>query len=154
MRPSESDGGTDQSTRPTATPIHAGYDTTVVRVTAPDGTVLGSVTAAIADTPTLRYRGLSDTASLPPDRGMLFVFDTVAERTFVMRGMAFGIDITYADADGVVTRIHHAPAPGPNEDGNDQRYPGRGKYVLETVRGWTTERGVQPGDRLRFDRVG
>ncbi|MFB6302090.1 MAG: DUF192 domain-containing protein [Haloferacaceae archaeon] len=133
------------------TPVHADYETTDVRVTTPDGDPLGSVTAAIADTPGLRYRGLSDTESLPEDRGMLFVFDDVAERTFVMRGMDFGLDIVYADAERVITRIHHAPAPGPNEDGNDQRYPGRGQYVLEVNRGWTTDRSVEAGDVLEFD---
>jgi uncharacterized membrane protein (UPF0127 family) len=145
------DGDGASSTRHGTTPVHAGYETTDVRVTTPDGEPLGSVTAAVADSPGLRYRGLSDTASLPEDRGMLFVFDGVAERTFVMRGMDFGLDIVFADAERVVTRIHHAPAPGPNEDGSDQRYPGRGQYVLEVNRGWTTERGIERGDVLSFD---
>lgn len=135
----------------TATPVHASYETTVVRATTPDGDVLGSVTAAVADTPDLRYLGLSDTASLPADRGMLFVFETVGDRTFVMREMDFGLDIVYADAEGVITRIHHASAPGPNENGNEQRYPGRGQYVLEVNYGWTTEHGVEEGDVLRFE---
>lgn len=135
----------------TPTPIHAEYETTEVRVTTPDGVVLGTVTAAIADTSKLRYLGLSDTESLPRDRGMLFVFDDVGDRTFVMRGMDFGIDIVYADDEGVITRIHHAPAPGPNEDGNNQRYPGRGRYVLEVNYEWTTEHDVEEGDVLDFD---
>ncbi len=131
--------------------VHEGYATTTVTARSADGERLGTVTAAIADTPERRYLGLSDTPELPTDRGMLFVFDDVADRTFVMREMSFGIDIVYADADGTITGIHHAPAPGPDEDGNEQRYPGRGKYVLEVVRGWTTERGVSEGDVLAFD---
>ena len=144
-------GGRTGTGRTGTTPIHAGYDTTEVRATAPDGEVLGSVTAAIADAPGTRYRGLSDTDALPEDRGMLFVFPDVDERTFVMRGMDFGIDIVYADGEGVITRIHHAPAPGPDENGTDQRYPGRGRYVLEVSYGWTTDRGVGAGDVLEFD---
>ena len=144
--------GTGTAT-PTATPlpIHPGYETTEVRVTTPDGDRLGSVTAAVADTPDLRYTGLSDTESLPEDRGMLFVYDAVGEHTYVMRRMDFGLDIVYADDEGVITTIHHAPAPGPDEDGEDQRYPGRGQYVLEVNYEWTTERGVETGDVLRFD---
>ncbi|MFB6080730.1 MAG: DUF192 domain-containing protein [Haloferacaceae archaeon] len=130
----------------------AGYETTEVRATTPDGDVLGSVTAAIADTPALRYRGLSDVPSLPEDRGMLFVFDGGGRHTFVMRGMEFGLDMIFADGEGVITRVHHAPAPGPNENGNDQRYPGRGKYVLEVNYGWTTDRSVGRGDVLAVDR--
>jgi len=140
----------DGAATTTGTPIHPGYETTEVTVETPDGEVLGSVTAAVADTGELRYLGLSDTASLPEDRGMLFVYEAVADRTFVMREMDFGIDIVYADGDGVVTTIHHAPAPGPDEDGNEQTYPGRGQYVLEVTLDWTTERGVTEGDVLEF----
>jgi len=135
----------------TGTPVHADYETTEVRVTTPDGDPLGSVTAAIADTSQLRYTGLSDTESLPADRGMLFVFGEVQDLTFVMRRMDFAIDIVYADAGGVITSIHHAPAPGPGEDGNQQRYPGRGQYVLEVNYDWTTDRGVETGDVLAFE---
>ncbi|WP_226483144.1 DUF192 domain-containing protein [Natrinema amylolyticum] len=134
-----------------AEPVHEGYETTEVRAVTTDGDELGTVTAAIADTSDLRYDGLSDTDELPSDRGMLFVYESVAERTFVMREMDFGIDIVYADADGTITDIHHAPAPGPDEDGNEQEYPGRGQYVLEVNYEWTTEHGVSEGDVLEFD---
>jgi len=136
----------ESSPRPT---IHADYETTTVRVVS-SGESLGSVTAAIADTPQRRYTGLSDTQRLPADRGMLFVYESVADRTFVMRRMSFGIDIVYADADRRITTIHHAPEPGPEEDGNDQRYPGRGQYVLELRYEWTREHGVTTGDQLLF----
>ncbi|MGZ0745675.1 DUF192 domain-containing protein [Haloparvum sp. AD34] len=155
--PTESRGSPEtsessSSTASTATAeLHAGYETTEVDVRTPSGTLLGSVTAAVADTPDLRYTGLSDTESLPEDRGMLFVYDEVGDHTYVMREMDFGIDIVYADDEGVITEIHHAPAPGPNEDGNDQEYPGRGQYVLEVVYDWTTERGVEVGDMLKFE---
>lgn len=82
---------------------------------------------------------------------MLFVYDEVDDRTFVMRDMDFGIDIVYADDEGTITRIHHAPEPGPDEDGSNQPYPGRGQYVLEVVLDWTTERGVTEGDLLDFE---
>ena len=135
----------------TAEAVHEDYETTEVRVVSADGDELGTVTAAIADTRELRYLGLSDTEELPDDRGMLFVYESVEERAFVMREMDFGIDIVYADADGTITDIHHAPAPGPDEDGEDQRYPGRGQYVLEVNYEWTTEHGVNEGDVLEFD---
>jgi len=131
--------------------IHERYETTQVRVSTPAGEILGVVTAAVADTYDLRYLGLSDTETLPADRGMLFVFESVADRSFVMREMAFGIDIVYADGDGTITTIHHAPAPEPDEDGSTQRYPGRGQYVLEVTYGWATDRGVETGDRLAFE---
>ncbi|QSG10673.1 putative membrane protein [Halapricum desulfuricans] len=135
----------------TASGVHRDYETTTVRALTPDRESLGEVTAAIADTPELRYRGLSETETLPVDRGMLFVFDAVADRSFVMRRMDFGIDIVYADGEKTITAIRHAPVPAPEEDGSDQRYPGRGQYVLEVAYGWTTDRGVEAGDRLAFE---
>ncbi|MFB6250610.1 MAG: DUF192 domain-containing protein [Halobellus sp.] len=144
------DAAATASATPTGTPIHPEYETTEVRIQTPDGERLGSVTAAIADTGALRYRGLSDTEFLPEDRGMLFVYENVGDHTYVMRGMDFGIDIVYADADGTITRIHHAPEPGPDENGEAQRYPGRGQYVLEVGYRWTTERGITEGGRLVF----
>lgn len=141
------DGETDDP------PIHAGYDTRDVVIESATGDRLGSVTAAVADTRALRYTGLSDTPSLPEDRGMLFVHERERGLTYVMREMDFGIDIVFADADRVITEIHHAPAPKPAEDGESQRYPGRGKYVLEVGYEWTTARNVAVGDVLRFDPV-
>ena len=131
-------------------PIHEGYETTDVQIVTTQCARFGPVTAAIADTADLRYTGLSDTPSLPEYRGMLFVYNRVADRSFFMREMDFGLDIIYADDEGVITGIQHAPAPGPGEDGSDQYYPGRGQYVLELNRGWTTERNITAGDRLSF----
>jgi len=131
--------------------LHADYEKTMVCVRSTEGELLGCVYAAIADTSSLRYTGLSDTESLPENRGMLFVFPSVDEHTFVMREMDFGLDIVYADDEGIITELHHAPAPGPDEDGNEQKYPGRGQYVLEVNKGWTTERGVTEGDVLQFE---
>ncbi|WP_280587576.1 DUF192 domain-containing protein [Halorubrum sp. Boch-26] len=131
---------------------YADYETTVVEVRTSDGDPLGRVTAAIADTGEKRYTGLSDAGSLPEDAGMLFVFPAEREGlTFVMREMEFGIDIVYADPDGTVVEIHNAPKPGPNEDGNDQAYPGSGQYVLELPYKWTDRNGVAVGDALAFE---
>ncbi|MXV61737.1 DUF192 domain-containing protein [Natronorubrum sp. JWXQ-INN-674] len=141
----------DSSDDETSAAVHMGYESTDVRVTTSDGNELGAVTAAIADTPDLRSLGLSDTETLPEDRGMLFVYETVADRTFVMPEMSFGIDIVFADEEGAITSIHHAPKPEPDEDGAEQRYPGRGQYVLEVGYEWTAERGIEEGDILQFD---
>jgi len=149
---SGADDGTDGNEEESdGAEIHAGYETTEVTVESADGEELGSVTAAIADSRDLRHTGLSDTESLPDDRGMLFVYGERRGLTYVMREMDFPIDIVYADPDGTITGIHHARAPGPDEDGNDLRYPGSGQYVLEVTHEWTTARGVEVGDRLVFE---
>lgn len=131
--------------------IHAEYETTEVQAVTDDGEGLGTVTAAIAETDEQLVRGLSDTEELPADRGMLFVYEEEDERQFVMRDMDFGIDIIYADADGTITGIHHAPAPREREDGSMQFYVGHGQYVLEVNYDWTVDHDVHVGDVLEFE---
>lgn len=144
------DGGGGDTAWPTGT--YADYETTTVTVESPEGDSRGSVTAAIADTGDKRILGLSDAESLPEDGGMLFVYDAPRDSlTYVMRRMSFGIDIVYVDGDRTITRIHNAPEPGPNEDGEAQRYPGSGQYVLELPYEWTDRHGVEVGDSLVFE---
>jgi uncharacterized membrane protein (UPF0127 family) len=125
--------------------------TTVSVVDGETGAELGTVEAAIADTFSKRYTGLSDTDDLPANRGMLFVHDAAGEHTYVMREMSFGIDIVFIAPNGTITTIHEAPEPGPNENGNAQRYPGQGQYVLEVNRGWMADHGVEVGDEVQFE---
>ena len=128
------------------------YDRTTV--TAVDGETdedLATVRVRIADTQGKRYTGLSDTDSLGANEGMLFVHDAEGEYAYVMREMAFPLDIVFVDAEGTVTRIHHAELPDEGTSGDDlTRYPGRGKYVLEVPYGYTDDRGIEVGDRLRI----
>ncbi|WP_246997922.1 DUF192 domain-containing protein [Halosolutus gelatinilyticus] len=109
------------------------------------------VEVEVADTARERYTGLSDHDSLENGTGMLFVHDEEAEHTYVMRKMDFDIDIVFIDADGEITTIHHARAPEEGEDGNDLRYPGRGKWVLEVPRGYANETGIEAGDEVEID---
>jgi len=125
-----------------------GYERTDVTAYDANGTRLGAVEVRIAESFQQKYTGLSDTESLPEDEGMLFPYPQEDERTFVMRGMSFGIDIVYIDSEGRVTEIHHAPEPPEGEDGSQYEYPGCGQYVLEVNYGWTTRNGVDVGDRF------
>ncbi|WP_336336525.1 DUF192 domain-containing protein [Haloarcula brevis] len=117
-----------------------------------DGTAgepLGTVEVRIAQTTTQRYVGLSETASLGPDEGMLFVHDSEGTHTYVMRNMSFPLDIIFIDANGTITTIHHAPTP-PEGEQYSEEYPGYGKYVLEVNQGWTNRTGVEVGDRVEL----
>ena len=126
----------------------AGYDTTAVEAVDGDtGETLATVEVRVADGFVKRYVGLSATDELPAGEGMLFVHGESAERAYVMRDMAFPIDIVFADADGTVTTVHEA-AP---ESAPLTRYEGTGRYVLEVPRGWSERHGVEPGDRLAID---
>lgn len=129
-------------------PAEDKYERTSVTIYDENETQLGHVDARIADTQWKRYTGLSNTTQLPENEGMLFTYDAPGDHTYVMRGMDFGIDIVYIGADGRITKIHHAPEPPEDADGNEYQYPGHGQYVLEVNHNWTTRHGVEVGDRV------
>lgn len=127
-------------------------DQAEVRVVDGDsGDELATVEVAVADTPTQRYTGLSDHDSLEEGEGMLFVHSEEDERTYVMREMAFDIDIIFIDADREITTIEHARAPEPDEDGSDLEYSGEAKWVLEVPRGYANETGMDAGDEVEIE---
>ena len=133
-----------------ATPgvLIAGYDATTVE--AVDGETdesLATVDARLADDTLKRYVGLSSTDELADDEGMLFVHDEPDEYAYVMRNMAFPIDILFVAPDGTVTEIHEAePESRPLTE-----YRGTGQYVLEVPLGWSDRNGIELGDRLVFE---
>jgi uncharacterized membrane protein (UPF0127 family) len=133
--------------------VHEGYEETGVTITSSESEQLGSVTAAIADTDETRQTGLSETGCLPPDRGMLFVYENSQRLNFWMINMDFGLDIVHIDSEGVITSIQHAEAPAEDESGTEEhhQYPGNGQFVLEVNYGWTTERDVEAGDVVNFE---
>jgi uncharacterized membrane protein (UPF0127 family) len=125
------------------------YDRATVTATDADGTTLATVAVRIADTREKRYVGLSETASLSADEGMLFVHSSEGQWSYVMRNMSFALDILFVAPNGTITTVHHAGVPPAGTSGSAlQSYSGHGKYVLEVERGWANRSGVGPGDRL------
>ncbi|MFD1597809.1 DUF192 domain-containing protein [Halobellus rarus] len=125
--------------------------TTVDVLDAESGETLASVTVRVADTRSKRYTGLSETDSLGANEGMLFVHGEEDEYAYVMRGMAFPIDIVFVDSGGTITAVHHAEPPPEGTSGSDlTRYRGRGQYVLEVPYNYTVEHGIEAGDRVEI----
>lgn len=133
-----------------------GIDTSeaTVTFTDEDGSTLGVVDVAVAENRTERYRGLSNTSPLEPDTGMLFVFESEANRSFVMRNMNYPIDMVFVGANGTVTAIHHAEVEENDDPGDDlTRYRGRAKWVVEVPYQWTTDHGVEVGHTVTVNRT-
>ncbi|MBV0902612.1 DUF192 domain-containing protein [Haloarcula salina] len=143
--PTATEGATDAGTAgDSATPA-----TTVAVRERGAGEALGTVEVRIAETGTQRFVGLSETESLGPDEGMLFVHESEETHTYVMRNMSFPLDIIFVAENGTITTIHHAPTP-PEGEQYSERYSGYGKYVLEVNRGWTNRTGVTVGDHVEL----
>ena len=126
------------------------YDLSTVTVYDEEtGEKLATVDVRIADTQDKRYLGLSNTSSLEPNEGMLFVHEEEDVHGYVMRRMNFSLDMVFISKNGTVTTIHHAPT---RENGARSMEPfeGFGKYVLEVNRGWANRTGVSVGDTVRI----
>lgn len=123
----------------------AGDELATVTIRSSSGETLGEIDAMVADTGSERYTGLSDTESLGPDEGMVFVYPAEGDRTFVMRDMAFPLDMIFVGSDGRINAIYHAPV---ENDSDLTRYSASAQWVVEVNRGWTTEHGVSEGDEV------
>lgn len=123
------------------------YEEPTISISDENGTELATVDVRVADTDRERYIGLSRTESLSDGEGMLFVHAESGTYPYVMRNMAFPIDIVFIDTNGTITTIHHAELPADPSD-PQQQYWGEGQYVLEVPYGWTNETGIETGDHV------
>lgn len=106
----------------------------------------------VADTPLLRAQGLSDRDDLPEGRGMLFVYEYSAPRSFWMYNVSFGLDIIFIDDSGIILNVESA-SPGVGIMVNDlPHYYSNGdtRYVLEINRGVSAEAGIRAGTVVDF----
>jgi hypothetical protein len=127
--------------------FHDPGERTTVTFVDENGTTLAKAEVAVSDSFPERYTGLSETESLGPNEGMLFVHPKAGTHTYVMRDMAFPIDMVFVAENGTITTIHHAELP---EEGEDlQGYQGDGRYVVELPYEFTSEHGIEIGDTVR-----
>jgi hypothetical protein len=102
----------------------------------------------LATTPEERAQGLMFREDLPPDGGMLFVFPSSAPRSFWMQNTPLPLSIAFLDEEG---RILNIAQMEPLDTGPRYRSAGPARYALEVHQGWFAERGIEAGDRCRFE---
>ena len=69
------------------------------------GATEATLAVEIADAAGDRERGLGGRATLPSGCGMLFRYPAPVRNAFWMRGMAFPLDIAFADGDGRIVEV-------------------------------------------------
>lgn len=102
------------------------------------------IEAEVAATAPARVQGLMGRKALPPQRGMLFVFDQAARHCMWMKNTPLPLAVAFLDAEGRILNI--AEMQPMSEENHCAAAPAR--FALEMNRGWFTERGIRPGDRL------
>ena len=102
------------------------------------------ITIEIADTPKKRKNGLMYRRSLPPDHGMIFIFENTAPRSFWMKNTHIPLSIAFIDLTGRILEIKdmHPRSLNPCQSAAEC------KYVLEMNQGWFDRREIIPGDQI------
>ena len=102
------------------------------------------LTAEVAATDATRSTGLMHRRMMPENRGMLFVFESVALHGMWMMNTYLPLSVAFADRDGTIINI--ADMEPHTQNTHSAKRPA--KYALEMNKGWFAKRGVKPGDRI------
>lgn len=108
-----------------------------------------SFSIEIANDPDERARGLMFRQSMPDDRGMLFVFDASARRSFWMQNTPMPLDLLFIGEDGKVRAIEQ----GEPLSTAGIAPPVEAQFVLELKAGTAQKSGIGIGDRLRHPLI-
>lgn len=104
-----------------------------------------ALTAEVAATDEHRSIGLMNRFSLPPDHGMLFVFEQARPLSFWMRNTYIPLSIAFIDANGRIVNIEDM-AP---KDERSTWSTGPALYALEMRKGWFAQNGIRAGDVVK-----
>ncbi len=104
----------------------------------------------IADTPAKREMGLQYRRELADDRGMLFLFPSEEVLTFWMHNTPIPLDMIFIGGDLKIVGIVHDAVPFST---TTRSVGAPSRFVLEINGGLAKRRGIEVGDRVRFDGI-
>jgi uncharacterized protein len=99
------------------------------------------IEAEVMNTQRGRMRGLMQRESMPPQHGMLFVFDADAQHCMWMKNTLLPLSVAFLDRNGRVINIEEMQPE--SEDNHCAAKPAR--FALEMNAGWFRKRGIGPG---------
>lgn len=104
----------------------------------------------VADDGPERAKGLMHRAEMPRSAGMLFVYDRPHAVAFWMRNTLIPLDMIFADASGVVQKVHSNAVPL-----DETAIPGGDniQYVLEINGGLANAMGIVAGSQIQHPSV-
>jgi len=122
--------------------------TQVIHVTFPNGTVLE---AEVANTPEKLLFGLAFQDDLPPNKGMLYIFDQSAPHRVWTKGFRIPVDVIWVDESKLVVHVVEAVEPCSQDPCPWYGPPSQNaRYVIEANAGFAKRQGVVPGTKLKF----
>jgi uncharacterized membrane protein (UPF0127 family) len=115
------------------------------------------VNVVIADTGSLRKRGLSGVTEMDENAGMFFVFNTLqVEPEFWMKDMLIPIDIIWVSGNDVVKIDHNVQPPPPDTSDRDLIIYTPGQpvdFVLEVNGGFSKTNNIGVGSYVDYSNV-
>jgi uncharacterized membrane protein (UPF0127 family) len=107
-------------------------------------------TVEVADDDAERSRGLMFRESMAQSAGMLFIYESPRRAQFWMKNTLIPLDMIFADARGVVTRVHSNAVPKDltTIDGGEGV-----RFVLEINGGLAKRLGIAPGSEMRHPAI-
>jgi len=108
-----------------------------------DGKAVKKIDVEVADNEADTQQGLMFRTQMAENRGMLFVFPDMDDRSFWMKNTIIPLDIIYVDDQKKIVSIQknakpHSEAGLPSE--------GPAKFVVEVNAGFTDRYNIKPGD--------
>jgi uncharacterized protein len=110
----------------------------------------------LASTEAQREQGLMNVTDMPPDNGMLFVYDSPSRESYWMYHTLIPLSIAWIDRDGTILDIQDMPRLN---DPSDVQEASRTVYTpavvpywyaLEVNEGWFVQHGVGVGQQMVF----
>ena len=110
------------------------------------------VYAEIAHSPEDRTRGLMHRQNLPPDYGMLFVYDKPQKLSFWMKNTHIPLSIAFIKEDGTISNIVQMSTYDGRPDYMLPSYSSQEpvQYALEMPQGWFEKNGIEAGNKVTF----
>jgi len=102
------------------------------------------IKAEVAADMASRSQGLMYRKELPPNGGMLFIFDESAVHCMWMKNTLIPLSVAFMDERGTILNI--ADMQPQTEETHCAARPAL--LALEMSRGWFAQRGIKPGMRL------
>ncbi len=102
------------------------------------------LTAEVAATDPERMQGLMHRRMMPENRGMVFVFTSVAKHAMWMENTYIPLSVAFIDSDGIITNIEDMKPQ--TRDSHPAVKPVR--YALEMNLGWFAKRGIKAGAKI------
>ncbi len=123
-------------------------DTDTIIVTFPSGK---EIEAEVADTPEKLLFGLAFRDGLPPDSGMLYIFETSDRHRVRTKGFKIPVDMIWVDESRHVVHLVERADPCPQDP--CPLYgppPENARYVIQTAAGFLEQERLAPGAELKF----